>query len=110
MDSLRERVFAGTFSTSDGMLVQQMSTFTWRKSVGKREQMKAQAKKGFKDDLVMCAAGATYISNLGVARFNAVHGASSTTGQIQEGETIVLGPGGLVVSRSTVPKPPRWLR
>lgn len=100
LNALRERVFSGTFHTSDAWLVQQMGSFTWSKVAGKRELLKAQAKKGQKDDLVMCAAGCCYIAPLAGARYRARRGPEP--GQpIQEGEVVTVGPYGLVLNRQT---------
>ena len=99
LTSLRERVFAGTFHTSDAWMVQQMGSFTWQKVPG-REKLKAAGKKGQKDDLVMSAAGCSYIAPLGAARYNASKDRVGQEGQpIQEGEVVVIGRHGLVQNR-----------
>ncbi len=104
LNSLRYRIFDHSFTTFDALLLQQMGSFTWLKIAQKRENLKAQAKKGQKDDLVICAAGCTYIAAQARAKFNA-------TKTIQLNETIIVGNHGLVVSRETnIESTKPWLR
>ncbi len=109
LNSLREQVFNGLFHTSDGWGVQQMGAFTWQKVAQKRHGLK-EAGKGQKDDLVMCYAGLCYIAPLGSSRYNAKRG-QMPTGPIQENEVVVVGRGGIVVSRGPErPAPQPWLK
>lgn len=114
LGALRESVFSGTFHTSDPWMVQQMGAFTWSKVQG-REKMKAAGKRGYKDDLVMAAAGCVYIAPLGAARYNANKGHVGPEPQpIRENEVVVVGRYGLVQNRyvpgrgARAPRP--WLR
>lgn len=104
LTALRERVFSNRFHTSDGLLIQQMGSFTWQKSVGKREQLKAQAKKGQHDDLVMCAAGCSFIAPQAAAVYNAKYGR-------EKNQIIIVGDHGLVRGRrNSGVQPKKWLR
>ncbi len=104
LNSLRYRIFDHSFTTFDALLLQQMGSFTWLKIAQKRENLKAQAKKGQKDDLVICAAGCTYIAAQARAKFNA-------TKTIQLNETITVGNYGLGVSREpNIEAKKPWLR
>jgi hypothetical protein len=108
LSALREKVFEGLFHTSDGWMVQQFGAFTWQKVAQKRHGLK-EAGKGQKDDLVMCAAGLAYIAPLASARYNTKQRAP--TGPIQENEVVVLGRGGVVVSRGPARERVKpWLR
>lgn len=112
LSALREAVFSGTFHTSDAWLVQQMGAFVWTKVAG-REKLKAAGKKGYKDDLVMCAAGCVYISPLMAHRAQRDVGRPLEPEPIKENEVVVVGQHGLVLNRY-VPKGNRgvmpWLR
>ena len=108
LTTLREKVFEGLFHTSDGWMVQQFGAFTWQKLAQKRHGLK-EAGKGQKDDLVMCAAGLAYIAPLASARYNSKQ--KAPTGPIQENEVVVLGRGGVVVSRGPAQERVKpWLR
>ena len=109
MTSLREQVFNGMFHTSDALLFQQMGSFTWLKSTTKRDTMKAQGKRGQKDDLVMSAAGAVYIANLAVGKYNALQ---KSLGDIRENEVIYVDKHGVVQSRGGRKPPSKkpWLK
>ena len=110
LNALREKVFTGLFHTSDAWMVQQFGAFTWQKVAQKRHGLK-EAGKGQKDDLVLCAAGLAYIAPLATARYNAKHKGRIPTGPIQEGEVVIVGRGGVVISRGAErnrPKP--WMK
>ena len=109
LTALREKVFNGMFHTSDALLLQQMGSFTWLKSTTKRDTMKAQGKRGQKDDLVMSAAGAVYIANLAAGKYNALQ---NTAGVIQENEVVFVDKSGVVQGRRgrTPASVKPWLR
>jgi hypothetical protein len=104
LNALRAEVFSHRFTTFDALLLQQMGSFTWQKVANKRETLKAAAKRGQKDDLVMCAAGCVLIAAQVSIRYN--------SGQtLKKDETIVVGQHGVVLGRSkerSTAKP--WLR
>ena len=109
LTSLRDKVFSGTFHTSDALLLQQMGSFTWLKSTTKRETMKAQGKKGQKDDLVLSCAGATYIANIAASKYNAIQRGAGNV--VKQGEVIYVGKQGVVVDRRMEEdKPKPWLK
>lgn len=110
LTTLREKVFAGLFHTSDGWGVQQMGAFTWQKVAQKRHGLK-EAGKGQKDDIVMCYAGLCYIAPLASARYNAKQGRSVVGGPIRDNEVVTVGPHGIVLDRGPARARPRpWLR
>lgn len=99
----RQQVFSHRFITNDRQLVMEMAAFTWQKTRG-REQLKA-AGKGQKDDMVMAAAGATMLCEYAAIQY--------TSGDTPGYETIIVGPGGLILSRQKEPKQRSnspWLR
>jgi hypothetical protein len=97
----REAVFERTFMTRDDDLVKEMGSFSWEKVRG--GQIKAKAQKRKYDDLVIAAAGATFLS-LRFARHRMEH-------EQRQPEMIVTGPGGVVLSRGPADDMPhRWLR
>ncbi len=88
----REAVYERRFHTRDANLVSEMGTFSWEKVHG--GQLKARAKKRKHDDLVIAAAGANYIAG----RY---HRYKMET-QTQTEEMLVVGPGGVVLSRESM--------
>lgn len=101
LNRFREYVFAHAFLTHDRQLIMEMSAFTWGKIRGNRESMKA-AGKGQKDDMVMAAAGAVYISD-----YADVGGPGE---EEEKRDTILVGPGGVVVGRRNIGEYRPWLR
>jgi len=99
----REAVFERTFLTRDATLVGEMGSFSWEKV--RDNQLKAKAKKRKHDDVVIAAAGATYLSN----RYSR-HRMERPEERPQE--ELLLGPGGIVLHRgpalSSGPMP--WMR
>ncbi len=97
----REAIFERTFMTRDDDLVKEMGSFSWEKVRG--GQIKAKAQKRKHDDLVIAAAGATFLSQR-YARHR------MERDQHQQ-EVIVTGQGGVVLSRGPADDMPhRWLR
>ncbi len=91
LSTFRAHVIAHTVDIGDPLTIQQMGSFTWQK-VAMRRGVKAKAEGNKKDDLVIVAAGCTYIAREGRAKYNA---------QVRAGnqETVVVGKHGLVISR-----------
>lgn len=96
----REAVFERTFLTRDAELGKEMGSFSWEKVRG--GQIKARAQKRKYDDLVIAAAGATFLSQ----RYHR----HQMEQQDRQPEVIVTGVGGVVLSRGPVDAVPhRWL-
>lgn len=70
LTALRAHVLENTIRITDALTLQQMGAFTWQKSTGKRDTLKA-AGLGLNDDLVMSLAGACFIAKEGAARYTA---------------------------------------
>jgi hypothetical protein len=97
----REAIFERTFMTRDDNLVKEMGSFSWEKVRG--GQIKARAAKRKHDDLVIAAAGATFLSQR-FARYRMEH-------EQRQPEMIVTGQHGVVLSRGPVEDMPHgWLR
>ena len=98
LGALRAAVFDSTFKTRDAWGVRQMGAFTLMKVAQKRDGLKAVG-KGQKDDIVMCYAGLCYIAPLTGARAMAPPKEYGESRPIEPGETVVVGPTGVVLSR-----------
>lgn len=85
----RESIFERTFLTRDRILVGEMGTFSRVKM--RSGQTKAQAKRRKHDDMVISAAGATFVSQ----RMRKFHVKQAKS----EPQTLVVGGGGIVMSR-----------
>ncbi len=85
----REAVFDRQFLTRDATLVSEMGTFSWEKS--RSGGLKAQAKRRRHDDTVIAAAGAEFIATRS--------GRFTRPRHEHEAETLVVGRGGMVISR-----------
>ncbi len=85
----REAVFDRSFVSRDGILVNEMGTFSWEKT--RPGVLKARAKKRKHDDLVISVAGAEFIAQRS-GRFTGPR-------RVQEADTLVVGAGGQVMSR-----------
>lgn len=97
----REAVFERTFLTRDAELGKEMGSFSWEKVRG--GQIKAKAQKRKYDDIVIAAAGATFLSQ----RFSR----HRMEQEQRQPEMVVTGQGGVVLSRGPVDDMPHgWLR
>lgn len=100
LTEFRGAVFDHTFLTRDKQLLLEMGAFTWLKIKG-REGLKA-AGKGQKDDLVIGAAGASFLTDTA---------ASAYTRRQTAGQVTVVGPNGLVIAKQGQMQETRpWLR
>lgn len=97
LSSLREVVFDGRLHIKDALLLQQMGAFTYQKSVGKRELLKAQAKKGYNDDLVMSLAGCCFLAPRVAHHTDSEY--NTPENNPRKDDTIYVGNFGLVVKR-----------
>ncbi len=89
LTGFRESVFERQFLTRDATLVSEMGTFSWGKM--RSGKMKAQAKRRRHDDMVIAAAGAEFIA-IRSGRFTRPR-------REHEAETLIVGRGGMVISR-----------
>ena len=98
----RESVFERQFLTRDATLVSEMGTFSWEKS--RSGGLKAQAKRRRHDDTVIAAAGAEFIATRS--------GRFTRPRREHEAETLIVGRGGMVISRVApgADPPPPFLR